>query len=146
MIAVVASDEVEARLGGFDCVVINRPNHTQSDSLRAGIACAQKRSADRVIVALADMPKVTTKLLNDVLVRAGPEYISALTDGLRRTPPACFPKSHFPEMMSLEEDRGAGKLLRRIPEDQLVRVASAVLMDIDVPADLGDIAEDKAND
>lgn len=141
LIAVVASTELKARLDGFDCVSVENANHTQSESLHKGICRAAEVSADRVIIALADMPLVTPNLLNKVLARSGVAGISAASDGRRRMPPACFPKTSFPALLALTGDQGAGALLKEMPETQFIRVPSDLLVDIDTPADLGGIAK-----
>ena len=90
-LAVVTSDAVAAQLEGFDFVRPPEAPPAQSDSLRAGIAAALVRGATRVLVVLGDMPFVDAAILKAVLARATADSASAVTDGARRAPPACFP-------------------------------------------------------
>ena len=136
LIAVVSSRDVAAILPSFSHVFVEIEDHMQSDSLRAGIARAAEMTCDRALLALGDMPHVTKSLMNQVLETAGESGISAISDGDRRMPPACFSSASFPELLATEGDRGAASLLRSVPEDMLVHACPESLVDIDVPADL----------
>ena len=145
LVAVVALDDVRDRLQGFQCVALSEKGLPQSESLRAGILKAQNMAADRALVVLADMPLVTPGLINDVLDLAGQERISATSDGRRRTPPACFPKSAFDDLLAMTGDSGASVILRALPNAQLVEVSEDALRDVDVTQDLRDLAsQDRA--
>ncbi len=131
LIAVVRDPAVADLLDGFDVVFPDAPDPAQSDSLRAGLARADALGADRVMIALGDMPFVTARLLGQVAALCTDHRPSALTDGQRPMPPACFPNSCLPELLTMTGDRGAARLLRDLPEDALVRAPSKILRDID---------------
>lgn len=135
-VAVVSSEDVAAHLEDFECVFIQKVEHMQSDSLRAGIARAREGSADRALITLGDMPLVSAELIDDVLSRCSAREASASTDGQRWLPPACFPKALFETLLASEGDKGAAPLLRGLPDTQLAPAAPETLIDIDVPADL----------
>ena len=131
-IAVVASAAVAARLEGFRIVTVAPGG--QAESLRAGVEAAG--GADRLLIALGDMPDVTPDHLARVLAAATDASPSASHDGASVLPPACFPRDLLPALAALHGDRGAGSLLRGLGPGQLV-AAPALLRDIDRPDDLG---------
>jgi CTP:molybdopterin cytidylyltransferase MocA len=109
----------------------------QSDSLCAGIAAAAALDPDLVLIALGDMPRVTTADLATVLDRAratGLRCAAAGPDG--PLPPACFPAADLPALLALGGDRGAGALLRDLPAAQRVPLPPAHLVDVDTPEGL----------
>ena len=132
-VAVVTSDAVAAHLQGFRVIRIEQGQ--QSDSLRAGLAAAGV--PDRLLIALADMPRVTAAHLDAVMNHAGDDAIAASHDGVSPLPPACFPRAMLPALAALKGDQGAGRLLRDLPQDAFVH-ASDLLIDIDTRADLSD--------
>ena len=133
-LAVVSDPAVAVLLPDFRKVLVT-PGQPQSESLKAGIAVAEAMNAGRVLVVLADMPRVTSALIAEVLARGSTESAAA-TDGRRITPPACLTATIFAQIRSLTEDQGAGGLLRQLPQTQLVITGPATLIDIDTVADL----------
>lgn len=135
-LAVVADPAVAELFDGFDLIWLEGSESEQSDSLRAGAARAREIGADRLLVALADMPLVPGRLMDGVLDRASDTTPSAASDGTCCAPPACFPRCLFPELENLRGDHGAGELLRQLPSSQLERVTPEILTDIDTVDDL----------
>lgn len=135
LLAVVSDDAVAARLNGFDIVRPPEPVPAQSDSLRAGVAAAALSGSDRVLIALGDMPFVTSKHLRAVMAQCDDTIPSATTDGTRPTPPACFPRIAFGALLALNGDRGAGAMLADLPDDALVRAPTGMLRDLDTRDD-----------
>ncbi|MGI1661691.1 nucleotidyltransferase family protein [Palleronia sp. KMU-117] len=133
-IAVTADRRVAALLPGFD-VVTTQAGSDQSASLRTGVARAQALGADLLLVALADMPLITPDLLEGVLRRARRHGAAAASEGALRAPPAAFAAGHFDALLALTGDRGAGALLRDLPNETL-EPAPGLLADVDTPADL----------
>jgi molybdenum cofactor cytidylyltransferase len=133
LIAVITSPEVAELLPDFEIAMPLEEAPEQSDSLRAGISLAESRGATRIVIALADMPFVTADLLQTVVGRSTASCPSAVTDGRRTMPPACFPQSCFSDLRNLSGDRGAAALLRKLPPSALVKVAQETLRDIDTP-------------
>ncbi|MEL6690389.1 MAG: NTP transferase domain-containing protein [Pseudomonadota bacterium] len=136
LVAVVSSHEVATVLEDFDCVFVEGSEHKQSDSLKAGIAKARALAANRALVVLADMPRVSVDLLDEVAAHCGMSLASAATDGERRLPPACFPQPLFDDLLNTQGDRGASPILRQLPDTQLVHAPSEMLIDIDLEEDL----------
>ncbi len=141
LMAVVTSDAVAEALPGFEIIRPPEPVPEQSDSLRAGIAAAQARGAARALVALGDMPFVDAAAMQAVLARATDSQASALTDGTRRAPPACFPTKDFEALLQIKGDTGAARLIKALPPSALVQVPSTMLIDIDTPQALSDYAQ-----
>ena len=136
LIAVAARPEVAAALPGFAHVRPGPPTPEQSDSLAAGIAQARALGAERAVVVLGDMPRVTPELIRAVMALCSRGQAAAATDGTRPMPPACFPAALFDRLEALNGDRGAAPLLRALPERQLVAAPAGTLVDIDTEADL----------
>ncbi|MGB0662038.1 MAG: NTP transferase domain-containing protein [Mangrovicoccus sp.] len=143
------SADLLTRLEGADKLVItNEPGYAalfsglplapplgadQSGSLRAAVAEARARNADKLLILLADMPFVPLSLVEKLL--ASPIRACAF-DGQRRSPPAIFPRADFPQLAQSSGDQGARALLRQLPEAGLLRTTPQSLIDIDTPADL----------
>lgn len=131
-IAVVSADGLVAHLGGFE--ILRIPRGEQSDSLRAGLAAAGR--PHRLLIALGDMPRVTSALLDKVLAICTDHLPSASRDADGPPmPPACFPAGWLARLAVLAGDQGAGKLLRDLPPSQLID-ATGLLPDIDTPESL----------
>lgn len=135
-IAVISDPALEPLFEGFTLVKPGKNDALQSDSLKAGIRAARLHRPDRVLISLADMPSVGSDLLNRVLQTCSDTLASAVSDGMNRMPPACFPGGLLAEFEQLEQDRGAGGMIAKLPTRQLVTVAPACLVDIDTKADL----------
>ncbi|MEM1129218.1 MAG: nucleotidyltransferase family protein [Pseudomonadota bacterium] len=136
LVAVVADPDVESQLRGFTCVPVAGHSPKQSDSLRAGIKFASTSGADRALVVLADMPFVSSGLLKDLCDRCGETTPSAASDGIRVSPPACFPRRAFDRLLSASGDQGGRAILRALPDEAKVRVPERALFDVDTSAEL----------
>ncbi|PWR02448.1 hypothetical protein DKT77_11630 [Meridianimarinicoccus roseus] len=121
---------------GFDIVHAGPEQQTMSDSLRLGVLQAIARDAVGVLIALGDMPFVTSSDLTAVRQRGSQIGIAAATDGTRRLPPAWFSAAHFPTLLELAGDQGAGQLLRRLAPEATVTLHPDLLADIDTEDDL----------
>lgn len=125
-IAVISNPAVRPYLDGFEIVEIE-PSE-QSDSIRAGVIAAG--DCDRLLIALADMPGITSDLLKRIFDATTEDYPSASSDNGPPMPPACFPTKWLPRLLELNGDRGAGSLLRKLPEMAQIQ-APGMLQDID---------------
>ncbi|MFV0332715.1 MAG: NTP transferase domain-containing protein [Tropicimonas sp.] len=135
-IAVVCDDRVAELFDGFEIVRLAAGDAGQSDSLRAGVRHAVTLGAERLLVALADMPHVPAALIDRVVGACRADRPSATTDGRRRLPPACFPQAAFGALERLTGDRGAGALLRDLPPEALVVAGPEQLTDVDRQEDI----------
>ena len=135
-IAVVGSDAVGDHLAGFD---VRKPAielEEMSQSLRVAVQQAELLGADQLLISLGDMPFVTTNMLSEVLALASVTGTAAVTDGMRRMPPACFPASAFAKLSDLSGDTGATQVLRELSANAFIRVDLSCLRDIDTQSDL----------
>ncbi|ATG48268.1 glycosyl transferase [Celeribacter ethanolicus] len=136
-IAVVSDPEVGEvfRLAGFEEIVLLDGDPVQSDSLRAGTEVAERAGAALLLISLADMPNVPSAHLETLLQR-GHADPAASFDGEKTLPPAVFPARYFAQLSTLTGDRGAGTLIRGLPEHQCVALPPDALVDIDTPEDI----------
>jgi len=119
---------------GYRRILNARPDLGLSESIRLGVAAAVEARADAVILALADMPFVTTDILRDLIRHyEGPSTMMAVSDGKRRTPPALFGSAWFDRLLHLSGDQGARDLVK---EAAILTVRSEDLFDIDRTSDL----------
>lgn len=135
LIAVVSSRDVSEELDGFECVWPEDGQASISASIRAGIRRADEIGAERALIALGDMPRVTSLHISRLVRECRADMPSSTTDGERLMSPACFPRRYFPHLMNLEGDAGAQKLLRDLPAECLVAAGADALIDMDAPED-----------
>lgn len=116
VIALVTSESsgaiAKAAGQGRWCTVENADaRHQLSDSLRTGLKSVP--DADGVLVALGDMPGITTQLVDALVAafRSKPDAIvfPIARDG-RRGHPVIWPKALLPSLMNLSGDTG-GKMI-----------------------------------
>ncbi|NYT41113.1 nucleotidyltransferase family protein [Sphingomonas sp. R-74633] len=138
-IAVVSDTELDFAALGYDVVENPDPSLGQARSLCFGVSRAQELGAEAVLVALADMPRVTAAHIRRMMDAAdGAATIVASSDGVSPMPPALFGRDVFPELLKLEGDHGARDLIRR---GHHVIAPPAELVDIDTQDDLRELRE-----
>jgi molybdenum cofactor cytidylyltransferase len=135
-ITIVADNHVAAQLNGFDILYAKGSQNTMSCNIALGVTAAQARGADRVLIALADMPFVPREHFEAVIAACDSTHASASSDGTRHLPPACFPESYFEQLMALTGENGAGKIIKYLPAEFITIADSDALADIDKPTDL----------
>ncbi len=133
------ADRARAELVGLPCRPLVNPDHARgmNTSLGAGIA-ALPPEAVAAVVALADMPLVTSAMIAE-LVRRYRESAAPLVAsdyGGILAPPALYGRALFDELGGLEGD-GAGKraVLRHRAEAIAVPWPAEALADLDGPSD-----------
>lgn len=133
--------EVREALAGRPVRFVHNPDHAEgmSTSVRAGFEAVQADpDLDGALVALGDMPYVTTEHIDALLAAFDPDDPLAIcvpAVGTRRGHPVLWGRGHFEAMGTLTGDRGARQVLDAHAE-HLVPVAIAddgVLVDIDTP-------------
>lgn len=136
-IAVVSPGPVARLFDGFEVLSLPDADAEQSDSLRVGVRRAVEIGADRLLITLADMPLVSADLLAQVLALCGDEIPSCVrADNSGPMPPACFPAASFPALLGLVGDRGAGALLKSLPDTSMLTMPDQMLSDVDTLSDL----------
>lgn len=133
-VAIVSASPVDFAAHGYRVVANPAPETGLSGSVRLAARAAREAGVDAVLIALADMPRVTaTQLLRLMDAATSTADIVASSDGDRPSPPALFGADCFDALATCTGDAGARALLRRgrhivAPPDELI--------DIDTPADL----------
>lgn len=133
-IAVVSHTTLDLAGCGYRTVRNDDPAAGMGRSLRLGVEAACAGGAEAVLIALADMPRVTATHIYRLLDRAeGPDAIVASSDGVIPRPPVLFGCTHFDDLLRSEGDMGARDLVKR---GHHVVTSPAELVDIDTPEDL----------
>ncbi|KQM96543.1 NTP transferase domain-containing protein [Sphingomonas sp. Leaf25] len=133
-IAVIDGTSLDFGSRGFEVIVNEDPAAGMSRSVKLGLRRARELGAQGVVIALADMPRITAAHVYRLLDSAiGDDAVVASSDGVKPCPPAVFGKGRFDFLESLEGDAGARDLVRA---GWHVVTAPAELIDIDTPEDL----------
>ncbi|WP_447726715.1 nucleotidyltransferase family protein [Sphingomonas koreensis] len=133
-IAVVSQTRLDLAACGYRIVHNDDPGAGMGRSLRLGVEAACAGGAEAVLIALADMPRVTATHIYRLLDRAeGPDAIVASSDGVIPRPPVLFGCAHFDTLLRSKGDMGARDLVKR---GHHVVTSAAELTDIDTPEDL----------
>lgn len=93
-----------------------------ASSIRAGVSFAIDQDVDHVMIALVDQPFITEvdyKALVDASQRHPEQVVSAFYDG-HFGAPMIFPKRYFADLLALEGDAGARKIVRGL--EDVIRV------------------------
>lgn len=133
-IAVTDGTKLDLAPCGYAIVHNDDPAAGLGRSLRLGIEAVRETDAQAVLIALADMPRVTATHIYRLLDRAeGPDTIIASSDGIDPRPPALFGRGHFDALARSKGDMGARELVRR---GHHIVTSPAELTDIDTPEEL----------
>ncbi|MES2442228.1 MAG: nucleotidyltransferase family protein [Pseudomonadota bacterium] len=136
-IAVVSETALDFAALGYQVVENPDPSLGQARSLCYGVEAARKAGAEAVLVALADMPRVTAGHVYRLLdTYDGPAAIVASSDGVRPMPPALFGKDLFDTLLTLDGDEGGRALIKR---GHHVVAGLNELVDIDTQDDLREL-------
>jgi molybdenum cofactor cytidylyltransferase len=131
--------EVRAALAGLRVTFVDNADYAAglSASLKAGVA-AVPATAEAALVLLGDMPRVTSAHLDRLIAAFAAEEGAAIvvpTHAGRRGNPVVWPRTYFAEMLQLEGDAGAKRLMAahasRVREVDLG--TDAILVDVDTP-------------
>ena len=118
-------------------VVNDRAEAGMGTSIAAGVAAARRHA--RIVIALADMPRMTATHLRR-LSKSDGVTLTRYPDGHAGSP-AAFPPSAFARLMRLDGDRGAR--FQDFPNYSTIDPADqSVLRDVDTPADLALLTRD----
>jgi molybdenum cofactor cytidylyltransferase len=136
---------VRAALTGLEVSLLHNPDFAAglSSSLKAGIA-AVPDTAEGTLVLLGDMPQITAAHLDRLIAAFAAEGgagIIAPTHAGKRGNPLLWPRVYFREMLQLEGDAGAKRLLAahasRVREVDLG--TDAIFADVDTPEALAQV-------
>lgn len=136
-IAVVSCTSLDFAALGYRVELNPDPSRGQARSLCQGVLAAREMGADAVLVALADMPRVTAAHIYRMFdATSGPDTVVASSDGVQPRPPALFGENLFDSLLDLDGDQGARALIMR---GRHVVTSPAELVDIDTRADLAEL-------
>ena len=116
--------------------VIHNPDRDlgMASSVALGVKRAQELGAKSVLIALADMPRVTASHILRVFdASEGDMSVVASSDGCDPKPPALFGAGQFECLLNLEGSTGARDLVRG---GRHVVTSPNELIDVDTPEDL----------
>ena len=134
---------LEACLQGLPVSFLYNPDHASgmASSLTRGIA-ALDASVDAALICLGDMPRVTSKAIDRIMMSFGTDNAHAICvptyNGVQGNP-ILWARHYFPEIQKLTGDRGAKTLVSEhancvvnidMPDEP------GILFDIDTPTDL----------
>jgi len=145
-----AGDAIAAALTDAAARIVHNPAFAEgmASSLRVGVA-ALAPGADGVVVLLADMPRVTSAIIDTLIAAyaADPDAAAVVPERQgRRGNPVLLGRGLFPAVASLKGDEGARRLLGR-PDLRVSRCPiddAAIEQDIDTPAALAALARGDA--
>ena len=133
-LAVVGTGRLDYARHGFQVLHNDDPDQGMARSVRIGVEAAERTGADAVLIALADMPRVTAAHIHRLFdASTGIDTVVASSDGCDPKPPALFGRGRFGFLASLQGDAGARDLVRA---GRHVVTAPAELIDVDTPEEL----------
>jgi len=133
-LAVVGDLTLDYAALGFDGVRNEHRDEGMASSVRLGVCHAREMDAEALVIALADMPRVTAAHVRRLFDASTDEQsVVASSDRQAAKPPALFGRGHFDALLALTGDSGGRELLRNAT---LVSADAAELVDIDTPAEL----------
>lgn len=114
-----------------------RPEEGMSLSVRLGMQAARGADIDAVLIALADMPRVTATQVHRLFdAQHGPDTVVASSDGVRPKPPVLFGAAHFDALEALEGDSGARDM---VLAGRHVVASPDELIDVDTQEELAEL-------
>jgi molybdenum cofactor cytidylyltransferase len=138
-IAIVDGGKLDYRPFGFRQIHNEHQGKGMSESVRLGVEQAIALDADAVLIALADMPRVTASHIHRMFdATEGLESVVASSDGIEPKPPAIFGRDQLDSLLRLEGDAGARDMVKR---GRHVVTNAAELIDVDTPEELEKLRE-----
>jgi molybdenum cofactor cytidylyltransferase len=126
-------------LAGLPCRAVINPDYRRglNGSLKAGVRAAPTTAA-AALVMLADMPHVTTEMMETLVLRyraTGAGLVISDYEGVN-APPMLFDRTLFAELEAMEGDDGGKDVISRHRGEALVvSWPAAALDDLDLPED-----------
>ena len=137
--------EVRAALAGLEVTFVRNLDYTKglSSSVKAGIG-AVPEAAGGGLVLLGDMPQITAAHLGHLIAAFAEDRGNSIivpTHAGKRGNPVLWPRTYFAEMLQLEGDAGARRLLAahasRVREVDVG--TDAIFADVDTPEALAEL-------
>jgi molybdenum cofactor cytidylyltransferase len=128
--------QVTAAVDGLDLTLADNPDYATglASSLRTGIR-ALPEAADGVLVLLGDMPRITAAHIDRFIAASASGKIIVPVHQGQRGNPVLWPARYFPQLLALEGDAGAKRLLTTLAADvhEIDLGTEAIFLDIDTP-------------
>ncbi|HEX6000741.1 MAG TPA: nucleotidyltransferase family protein [Hyphomicrobiaceae bacterium] len=130
--------EVGATLAGLDVLIVANPGYATglASSLKAGIR-AVPTDCDGAMILLGDMPRLAATYLNTLAdaFAASPDSIIVPVHEGRQGNPVLWPRRYFPELLRLDGDAGAKRLMAAHREDvrEVELATDGIFIDVDTP-------------
>ena len=119
---------------GYDVIRNQHPEDGLSLSVRLGVQAARGDGIEGVLIALADMPRITAAQIHRLFDAAhGPDSVVASSDGVRPKPPALFGAARCDALVAMQGDYGARDMIRA---GRHVVTHPDELIDVDTEEDL----------
>ncbi len=139
--------EVKAALSGLDVMFVANPHFADglATSVKAGIA-AVPEGVDGAVVCLGDMPLIDAKLIDKLIDAFAPDrgslIVAPVADG-RRGNPVLWSRRFFGELMALDGDIGARRLIAQHAEAvaEVEVEGKSAFLDIDTPEMLAEVQQ-----
>ena len=136
-VAITGKVRIDYRAHGFRVIDNDSPEAGIASSIKLGVGAAEERGAAAVLLALADMPRVTAAHIRRLFdASTGADTLVASSNGVDTSPPALFGRDRFPFLLSLDGDGGARDLVRA---GRHVVTAPAELIDVDTAEELAEL-------
>ena len=136
-VAVVDGCKLDYTRHGFKVLHNEDPERDMASSVRMGVECARALDAKAVLIALADMPRVTASHIYRLMDAADSEdAVVASSDGVSPRPPALFGRARFDDVLAIRGDQGARDLIQA---GRHVVTNAAELIDVDTREDLAEL-------
>ncbi|WEK43793.1 MAG: nucleotidyltransferase family protein [Candidatus Sphingomonas colombiensis] len=133
-IAIVNGTKIDYARHNFTIVHNDAPERDMASSVRMGVETARAHGATAVIIALADMPRVTATHIYRLLDAADGEHaVVASSNGRFPLPPVLFGAARFDEVLAITGDQGARDM---ISAGVHVVANEQELIDVDTPEEL----------
>jgi molybdenum cofactor cytidylyltransferase len=133
-LAIVDGCQLDYGRHGFRVLHNDDPGRDMASSVRMGVEDARARGAEAVLIALADMPRVTAAHIYRLIDAAdSADAVVASSDGVSPRPPALFGRARFDQLLAITGDQGARDLIR---SGRHVVTNAAELIDVDTEEDL----------
>jgi molybdenum cofactor cytidylyltransferase len=137
--------DVAAALSGLDVRLVANPDYATglASSLKAGIG-AVPEGCEGALILLGDMPGIAAEHVDrlvETFAAAAPESIVVPVHEGRQGNPVIWPRRYFSELLQLEGDAGAKRLIatHRDTVREIEVRSDAIFADVDTPEALRDL-------
>jgi molybdenum cofactor cytidylyltransferase len=141
-------EQIEAAVAGLDVRIVHNPDFAQGlgTSLRTGVK-AVPADTDGAVICLADMPQVSSDLIDRLIAAFDPEkgalVVVPTLDG-KRGNPVLWSRRFFPDLMTVDGDVGARHLIAGYAEavTEVPVTGDAAFLDVDTAETLAAVKAD----